>query len=277
MRIIRALPGHALLILWTLIVILPFVLISLLAFRPDHAIFAYPLGIGGDFTLDNFVDAWIGPAGGTGLSSYLLNSVVIGVTALATNLVIGSPAAFFSVRLPRRMRDAFLVFLLVVTVVPHVLLVIPLFQVFDSMSLTNSPAALGIAYGIISMPTTILILHAFYRDFPNELVEAASMDGLGLARVFVSVVLPLSKGAIVGVSILALIFVWGEAQIGITILQNRDTQSVPIGLLGFRGQFTVLLGPIFAGLAIASIPIIAVYLLLNKYITKGIALGGVIR
>lgn len=277
MQVLKAVPGQVLLVLWTLIVLLPFILIALLAFRPDSEIFAHPLGFGGGFTLENFLAAWEGPPGGTGLSVYLVNSAIIALAALATNLVIGSFAAYFSVRLPGRLRDGFLVFLLVATVVPHVLLVIPMYQLFDAVGLVDSALAVGVAYGIISMPTTILVLHAFYRDFPAELIEAAAVDGLGLVRSFVSIVLPLSRGAIVGVGILALIFVWGEAQIGITLLQDRAAQSVSIGMLSFRGQFTVQLGPIFAGLAIASIPVIVVYLIFNRFIAKGISLGGVFR
>ena len=166
---------------------------------------------------------------------------------------------------------------LVATVVPLVLLVIPYFQMFDAFGLTNSPLALGVAYGVISLPTTVLVLHAFFIDFPVELVEAAELDGLGLAGSFVRIVLPLAKGGIVAVSLLALIFVWGEAQLGIVLLQYPAYQSVPVGILGFRGQFTVQLGPIFAGLAIASIPIILVYLIFNRFVSKGIALGGSFR
>lgn len=276
-RFVRQLPVQVLLIFWTSLVIVPFVLITLLAFRNQRDIFAYPLGIGGDFVVDNFALAWDGPAGGQGLGVYLLNSAVIVVAAIVVNLVLGVPSAYFSTFLASRARNAFMRVFLVATVVPLVLLVIPYFQMFDAFGLTNSPLALGVAYGVISLPTTVLVLHAFFIDFPVELVEAAELDGLGLAGSFVRIVLPLAKGGIVAVSLLALIFVWGEAQLGIVLLQYPAYQSVPVGVLGFRGQFTVQLGPIFAGLAIASIPIIIVYLIFNRFVSKGIALGGSFR
>jgi ABC-type glycerol-3-phosphate transport system permease component len=135
----------------------------------------------------------------------------------------------------------------------------------------------GITYGVIVLPTTVLIMHSFFVDFPKELVEAASLDGLGPVGTFVRIVLPLSKGAVFAVSLLALVFIWGESQLGIVLLQTTNEKSVAVGLLGFRGQWTAELGPIFAGLALSSIPIVVIYLLFNRYITKGIALGGVFR
>lgn len=274
---LAAVPSQFFLVLWTVIVTVPFVLISLLAFRPQRDIFAYPLGIGGSFTLDNFAAAWNGPIGGVGLASYFGNSATIAVAALVTNLVAGSPAAYFATKLPRRARTWFVRLFLIATVIPLVLLVVPYYQLFDSIGFVSSPVILGVAYGVIAMPTTVLVLHAFFSEFPVELIEASELDGLGMMGSFLRVVLPLSRGAIVAVSLLALVFVWGESQLGIALLQDPETQSVPVGLLGFRGQFAIQLGPIFAGLALATVPIIVVYLIFNRFISKGIALGGVFR
>ena len=277
----RLSPGRvitqALLITWTAIVILPFVLIVLLAFRTNADIFAYPLGIGGEFILDNFVAAWEGPVGGSGLAVYLGNSAIVAVAALVTNLAAGLPAAYFARTLTAKYRARFLRFFLVAAVVPLILLVIPYFQIFDALRALNSPVLVGVTYGVIALPTTVLILHSFFVDFPDDLIEAAAIDGLSAFGSFVRIVLPLSKGAIFAVGLLALVFVWGESQLGIVLLQNSEAQSVAVGLLGFRGQWTAQLGPIFAGLSIASVPIIIIYLIFNKYITKGIALGGVFR
>jgi ABC-type glycerol-3-phosphate transport system permease component len=164
---------------WTLIVVVPFILILLLAFRTNKDIFAYPLGIGGDFTLANFAAAWKGPVGGSGLTIYFQNTLVIAITSLLTTLCAGLPAAFFSTTLSPRALRWFLRLFLVAAIVPLILLVIPYFQIFDRASLLNSPVMVGITYGVIVLPTTVLILHSFFVDFPNELVEAASLDGLG--------------------------------------------------------------------------------------------------
>lgn len=275
--VLPRLSGHALLVLWTLVVLLPFVLISLLSFRTEKDIYSYPLGIGGSFTLENFAIAWNGPGGGTGVGAFLGNSGLIALSALITNIVVGGCAAYFMSQLPPRTRTRLIRVFLVATVVPLVLLVVPYFQLFDITGSLNNPIALGITYGVVALPTTVLVLNAFFADFPVELVEAAALDGLGQVGTFVRVVLPLSRAALVGTSLLALIFVWGESQLGVPLLQDPTNQSVPVGLLAFRGQFVGQLGPIFAGLALASVPIIVVYLIFNRFVSKGIALGGVFR
>ncbi len=275
--LLRILPTQVVLIVWTAIAAVPFILIGLLAFRPQKDIFAYPLGIGGDFTLDNFAAAWNGPIGGVGLVTNAGSSATIAITALLTNLVVGSPAAYFATTLPPRANKWFIRLFLVATVIPLVLLVVPYYQLFDAFGIVSNPFLVGVAYGVIALPTTVLVLNAFFLDFPRELVEAAALDGLGHFATFVRVVLPLSRGALVAVGLLALVFVWGESQLGIALLQDPESQSIPVGLLGFRGQFSVQLGPIFAGLSIATIPVIVLYLIFNRFITKGIALGGVFR
>lgn len=268
---------QGLLVGWTLFVIVPFVLILLLAFRSNADIFAYPLGVGGEVILDNFARAWEGPVGGSGLAVYFKNSAIIAAATLITTLGAGLPAAYFSTKLSARARTRFLRIFLLAAVVPMVLLIIPYFQIFNSSGLLNQPVAVGVTYGVLALPTTVLLLHAFFVDFPEELTEAAAIDGLTPFRAFLRIVLPLSKGAVLAVSLLALVFVWGESQLGIVLLQTSEQQSMAVGMLGFRGQWTSELGPIFAGLSIASLPIVIIYLAFNKHITKGIALGGVFR
>ncbi|MGZ0711889.1 carbohydrate ABC transporter permease (plasmid) [Coraliomargarita sp. W4R53] len=277
MKKIQATLTQVPLVVWTLITIIPFVFITLLSFRSQRDIYAYPLGFGGEFTLDNFVTAWVGPAGGTGLGTYFFNTLVVAVAGLIVNLGAGVPAAYFSTLLSPRARRVFLGVFLAATIVPLILLVVPYFQLFDNLGWVSNPVAVGVAYGVLSLPTTILVLHSFFVDFPAELTEAAALDGLSPFGAFLRIVVPLSIGPMVGVGLLALVFMWGEAQLGIVLLQTADSQTVPVGLLGFRGMFYTSLGPIFAGLALASIPIIVIYLFLHKHITKGIALGGVFR
>ncbi len=277
-RVLRQLPIQVFLIFWTLVAIVPFILISLLAFRSQQDIFLYPLGIGGSFTPQNFVSAWLGPSGnGVGMGNFLKNSGIIAVTALATTLVLGVPAAYFSNHLGLRLRRGFLAVFICATVVPFVLLIVPYYNAFSNLGLLSSPGAVGVAYGVLALPTTVLVLNAYFSQFPSELLEAASIDGLNRFMIFLRIVLPLSSGAVVGVSMLTLVFAWGETQLGIALLQDPSSESVAVGVLGFEGNFTTQLGPIFAGLSLASVPIVILYLFFNRFISKGIALGGVFR
>jgi ABC-type glycerol-3-phosphate transport system permease component len=259
---------------WSALVLVPFVLIVLLSFRSNSEIFVNGFGLVGDLRVDNYVTAWNGSSGSGAMSQYFANSFIVAVTALIVSLSAGVTGAYFAVHLSERARAVYLRVFLLGTVLPLVMLIVPLYQAMNVIGTLNQPVAVGIVYGAISMPTTVLVIHSFFADFPRELLEAASIDGLGSWRTYGSIVLPLSRGAIVAVGMLTLIFVWGETQLGVVLLQAPRSQTVPVGLLSFQGQFTSNLGALFAGLAIASIPIMLIYILLNKQVSRGISLGG---
>lgn len=211
------------------------------------------------------------------MADYFRNTAFAAVAALVVSLCVGSTAAYFAAQMRPKARQWFLRVFLLGSVVPFVLIVIPLYQGYNSLGAVNKPVALGIAYGVLSLPTTVLVLSSYYADFPHELIEAAACDGLGQFSAYLRIVLPLSKAAITAVGIVVLVYVWGEAQLGIILLQEPTSQTVAVGMLGFQGEFTSSLGPIFAGLSIATIPVIILYLAFNRFISKGIALGGVFR
>ncbi|MCU1584225.1 MAG: transporter [Microbacteriaceae bacterium] len=262
---------------WTLLALVPFALIILLAFRNNTDIYRYPLGVGGTYHPENFVTAWSGPVGSAGMGTFLANSIFAFIAALIVNVVLGSVAAYFVTRLPQRVTTIYLGIFVAGTVVPFVLLLVPYYRLLNSLQMLSNPWALGVLYGVLALPTTVLVLNAYFVDFPRELVEAAYIDGLGDLAVFMRVVIPLSKGAITAVSLLLAIWVWSETQLAIVLLQDSGSQTAAVGILGFQGQFTTNLGALFAGLTIIAIPVVALYLVFHRYITKGIALGGVFR
>lgn len=277
LRPLRSSVAQVPLIAWTLLGLVPFALITLLALRSTQDIYADPLQLGGKLQFSNIASAWQGPFGSAGFSVFLFNTAVIAVTALACNLGAASIGAYFASRLSRRMRGIYSTVFLIGTIIPLVLLVVPYYELFSRYGLVSNPIAVGVAYAAIALPTSVLVLTAYFADFPTELIEAATVDGLGELGAFFRIVLPLSKGALASVGVLTLVFVWSETQLGVALLQDSASQSVAVGILGFEGQFTSNQGAIFAGLALASIPIIVIYLIFSRWVTRGIALGGVSR
>jgi ABC-type glycerol-3-phosphate transport system permease component len=163
------------------------------------------------------------------------------------------------------------------TIVPFVLLLIPYYQAYQALHMLDSPAAAGVAYGVIGLPTTVLVLYSYFRSFPAELREAAAIDGLGPGRTFLQIVLPLSRGPLAAAGLLLLVWVWNETQLAIVLLQQSGSLTVPVGLLGFQQTFTTDYGPLFAGLTIAVLPVLVLYLAFSKTIIRGVSLGGSTR
>jgi len=265
-------------IVWSLLAAVPFVLIILLAFKSNTDIFTNPLGIiGVEWSPQNFVEAWTGPPGGQGFAVYLLNSAVVVIVAITGCVLLGAFTAYFATLASARVRTAVIRGFLAATTLPLIMLLIPYYTAFNAANVLGQPWALGVVYVAVCLPTCVLILHSFYLGFPPELREAAALDGLGIVRTFLTVVLPLSKGPLVAVGMVNGFFVWGETQLAIVLLQSPESRTIPVGLLDFQGQFGANTGAIFAGLTMATVPLIVVYLIFNRSIAKGVALGGVFR
>lgn len=265
-------------ILWTVLAIVPFALIVLLAFKSNSDIFTNPLGLFDiDWSPQNFVEAWNGAPGGQGFATYLVNSVIVAIIALAGCLGLGSFTAYFATLAAPRVRRAIILGFLFATTLPLIMLLIPYYSGFNGLNILSQPWAVGVLYAALCLPTCVLILHSFYLGFPGELREAAALDGLGPVATYVRIVLPLSKGPITAVGMVNAFFIWGETQLAIVLLQSPGSRTIPVGILDFQGQFSNNTGAIFAGLTLATIPLVMVYLVFNKSIAKGVALGGVFR
>jgi raffinose/stachyose/melibiose transport system permease protein len=275
-RRVRPAQGVSVLLklLWTLLIIVPFVAMILLAFRSLAAIYNDPLGLSGAWVPENFQEAWRGPPGGVGFSRYARNSLLVAGIALVVSGVFGAFAAYFTAALRPKWRRRIMLVPLVATTVPSIAMLIPFFQAFNALGTLNSPTALGVLYGVLCLPPTMLIMHAFFLDFPHDVREAAAIDGLGPVGTFLRIVLPLSTGSIGAVSLLNLIWVWGETQVGLVLLQTADAHTIPIGLLSFQGKWVSNPGALFAGLTMATVPIVVLYLFFHRSITKGVSLGG---
>jgi len=259
---------------WTALVLAPFIFIMLFSTKSTGDIYNKPLSIIYKPEWKNFSDAW-NTVGESTMGEFFINTALLVGTALLVSLLVAVPAAYFTIFLSPKSQRRVLTVVLTGTVVPIILLVIPYFQAYSQFGLLNKPIATGVAYGTLAIPTTFLLMNRFFIDFPREILEAGVLDGLSNLRLFLKLVLPLSVGQIISVGILTLIWAWGDSQIAIVLLYDQAAQPISVGMLSFAGDFTTNLGATFAGLTIAAIPPIILYVFLSKYVTKGIALGGI--
>ena len=264
-------------ILITLIILFPFFFIILLSFKSMLDIYINPLSLNPDWAPENFKEAWGGPPGGTGFSVYSKNSAIVVLVALPISGAVGAVAAYFTTLLSPSLRKKFMAIPLLATMLPSIVLLLPFFQILNALGVLSSPAALGLLYAGLCLPVTILVLHAFFLEFPRELIEAAALDGLGPYRTFSKIVVRLSLAPLLAISLLNIIWVWGETQIGLVLLQAPGSQTIPVGILTFQNALKANPGPIFAGLTLATIPLAVIYLVFHRVINRGITMGGVIR
>ena len=252
--------------LWSLFVLLPLLWMVLAAFKTKRELFMDPLGLPGTWTMDAFERAW-----GVGMGRFLLNSVLATGASVAVIIAVSGMAAYVLARSDNRWLK--LVYLLIVAgfAVPVQAVLVPLYQMISGAGMLNSLAAIVLPYAAYGIPFTTVLFYAFFLDFPQELEEAARLDGCSRIRTFFSVILPLSGPAVASAAIFQAVFIWNEFVLALLMLNDPDIKTLPVGIIALGGEFTSDWPAIMAGLAIAILPILAVFVLAQKYFVRSLA------
>ena len=166
-------------------------------------------------------------------------------------------------------------FILTAKMLPATLLVIPLFGIFRSVGLIGSLWSLVLAHATLIIPFTTWMLKGYFDTIPRELEESALMDGASTGRIFFSIVLPLAKPAVAIVALFSFMQSWNEFILAATFMDKEDMYTAPVGLRFFVGGFSQQWGYFAAGSIIVSIPIVFLFLYLQKYLVSGLTAGSV--
>jgi multiple sugar transport system permease protein len=209
------------------------------------------------------------------LLSYVGNSVIVagGTTALA--LAIGVPAAYVLARIRLRGKSFILGGLLTVSMFPQMAIAGPMWRLLAGMHGLNTHWGLILPYVTFSLPIVIWILASFFKELPVELEEAARVDGCGTWRTLIHIMLPLATPGIFTAAILTFIYAWNEFFFALLILTQPDQQTLPLGIALFQGEFTVPWGELAAASVVATVPLVMMVLLFQRWIVSGLSAGAV--
>lgn len=257
---------------WTVAALLPVVSAFLASVKTTDAITASPLGIPAHPTVDNFARAWSGPQYGVPLWKLVTNSVIAVSIGVGVGVSSGTVAGYALARNPRRLSWLNRYFVLLLTV-PQIVTWVPLFSLASNLNLLSNAAALGFIYAALVVPLSTVLMRTYFESFPLDVIEAAKVDGASEMYTLARIVIPMSKGTIGLVALLQAIALWNELALAVILLLRSDSQTIPVGLTQFRSQFQVDLGPQFAGLVLAIVPMIILYLITNKQVGSGTRLG----
>lgn len=212
----------------------------------------------------------------SGFGQAFLNTVLVVVTACILLIVIGAPAAYALSRLGGRRLSGFLTTFLVIGIgVPFQTIVIPLFVAMSELGIANTLSGLVLVYVALSLPFTIFLLTGFFASLPDELEEAAAVDGLGPARTFLTVMLPLARGGLITCITLNAIGLWNETLLAVVLVQEDSKFTISRALFSFYEtmQYNSDWGALMAGIAIVVLPMLLLYMFLARRIIEGLTLG----
>ncbi|MEE1774011.1 carbohydrate ABC transporter permease [Streptomyces sp. JV185] len=240
-----------------------------LAMKDPRQISESPLSLPSPPTLGNFGDAWssasLGPA--------LVNSTVITAVSLLLLIVLGSTGAYYLARCARGLGYGLYILFLLGIVLPFQLGMIPLYRLVDDLGWLGTYQGMVLFYTGIQLPFTVFLYTGFIRALPPDYAQAALIDGCNHRQAFTRVVFPLLRPITGTVIILNAVFIWNDFFTPLLYLGGSDKETVPVGIFAFVGQYVSDYGLVFAGLVLAALPVLIVFVVLQRYVIKGFAGG----
>jgi alpha-1,4-digalacturonate transport system permease protein len=203
---------------------------------------------------------------------YFMNSVVVTVAATALTLAINSMAAYALAKYNFRGRDALFLITLSTIMIPIQVILLPAYQVVASLGMSNS--LLGLIIPPAATPTGVFLLRQYMLTIPDDMIEAARVDGAGEFNIFLRVVLPLCKPALAVVAIFSVIWRWNDFLWPLLIAQDESVYTLPVALATFSSQLVVPFNLVLAMSVLSIAPVIVIFLLMQKHIVSGIAQTG---
>lgn len=255
--------------IYAVIAVSPLVIMIINSFRTSSDMFVNPLGFFSNPTVEGYVRAWTDASFGT----YFFNSLFVTVCSVLLSTGVSLFAAYALARWTFFGRSALQSLFISGLMIPVMLAVLPLFYLIDGFGLLDSHLALILIYAANGVPFSVFILAAFFRQLPEELEEAARIDGAGPVRTFFSVMMPLVKPAIATVVIFRFVPIWNDFLFPLVMLRSTEKYTIPVGLTSFFGEFSTDWSPLFAGLVIATIPLVLLFVVATKQIVTGLTAG----
>ena len=255
----------------TVIMLAPILIMIFSAFKSTQQIFKSPFGFPDFANLINFTKIWEQ----TNFLRYLLNSFVVTGASMALILILGTMAAYALGRYRFFGAGFILMFFIAGLTLPLKLAIIPLFMLMRDMGILNNQLSLIFVYTAMGLPSTGFIMTGFIRTLPNELEDAARMDGASEARIMWAIMLPLVRPAMVIAAIQNVVPIWNDFFFPLVFIQNDNLKTLPQGLTTFMGEYTTDWGVLFAGLTLSAAPIIAIYIVLSRQFISGMTSGAI--
>ena len=261
--------AQALMIVVSLVTLYPLYFVVVTAFKTQEEYASNRMLPPADPTLHNFGDAFRDGE----LLRWIGNSLIVTVGAVAISTLIAALAAYPLSRRDFPGRKTFIGLNVALMVIPPVVLVVPLFVLFVNLNLVNSRLGVVLIYIGLLIPFSVFILVNFFATIPRSLEEAALIDGASTWRVLRFVIAPLAAPAIVTVMVVNAVWVWNELLIALVFLQDTDARTLTAGLTFFQGRFLTNDPLVMTGALIASLPMLAIYLVGQRFFIRGLSAG----
>jgi N-acetylglucosamine transport system permease protein len=263
--------SHAFLAVWGVLVTFPLLWAVVSSFKTDHEIFTSPWSLPAALRWDNWARAWTNAS----IGRYFLNSLVVVGGALVLTMLLGSMLAYCLARYEFRGNRLIYYTLVGGMTFPVFLALVPLFFVVNQLGMLGTYQGLILVYSAYALPFTVFFLTGFFRTLPTGVAEAAYVDGCSHSRVFFQVMLPMARPGLISVGIFNFLGLWNQYLLPVVLNPDEKKYVLAQGLAalatnqGYRSDWSGL----FAGLVIAMLPVLVVYVVFQRQIQAGMTAG----
>jgi len=209
------------------------------------------------------------------IPQYFINSLVVNVSSVLLVVILSLMMSYAFVRMKWKLSKYVLTYVLLGLMIPIHATLLPNFIIFREVGILDSYLGLIIPYIAFSLPQAVFLMTGFIGSIPRSIEESAIIDGCGLFRIIFNIIMPLSKPAIVTVTVTTFLNTWNEFIMAATYLTSDRFRTLPFAVYNFAGQYASNYAVQFAVMAIVALPSLIVYILLNEQVTKGVTLGAV--
>ena len=262
---------HIIMIIWSLIAMMPVLLLLINTLKPKKEIYTNPFGLPREWTLDNY--RYI--ISDNNFFSYFRNSFIVVVVSLAVILLLGSLCAYALAHWRTRTSRGVYFFIIVGMMLPIKIATIRLLEIMKTLGLLNTLWSLFPVYIAMGLPVAVFILTEFIRGLPGELYEAGFMDGAGRFMIYRKIVLPLIRPALATVAIYNLVPIWNDLWFPLIFINVENQKTVLLAVTRLQGQYTTDWPKLLTILSLSALPVILLYLTMSKQFVKGLTAGAV--
>jgi N-acetylglucosamine transport system permease protein len=263
--------SHVLLAVWTIIVIVPFLWVVLSSFKTTKEILASPFSLPAHWQFDNYAHAWTD----AGIRQFFLNTVIVVSVALVLVMLLGAMCAYVLARFEFPGSRFIYYLMLAGLTFPIFLAIVPLFFILKNLGLINTLPGLIMVYVAFALPFTVFFLYAFFRTLPDDVYEAALIDGAGEWRTFFRIMLPMARPGMAAVAIFNFLGLWNQFLLPVALNTDQSRYVLTQGMASFASQagYAVDFGALFAAVVITVVPVLIVYIIFQRRLEGSVSRG----
>lgn len=263
--------SHIFMGIYVLLIFYPLFNMIISSLKTTREIFQNPFGFPEKLLFENYKILWID----RGFGAYFKNSFIVTSVAMAFVILLGSMASYGVSRYKYKLRTwVYMVFLSGI-MLPLKVAIIPLFLIVKNLGLMDTHLSIIMVFIAMGLPSTVFILSGFMKTIPVDLEYAARIDGCNDWGIYRRIVMPVTQSAIALVTIYNAVPIWNDFFFPLVFIQSNRLKTLPVGLSTFFGQYSTNWSLLFAGLSIAILPMLILYVFMSKYFIRGMTAGAI--